>query len=67
MIQFAKDNIDDMVTIRFLEMDATKMPFDDNEFDIVLSFGIMHHNRRLGEGVGGSKSGFKAARGFCFR
>jgi len=43
MIQFAKENIDDIPRIRFLEMDATKMPFEDNEFDIVLSFGVMHH------------------------
>ena len=43
MIQFAKENIDDMPSIRFLEMDATEMPFEDNEFDIVLSFGVMHH------------------------
>ena len=43
MIQFAKENIDDIPSIRFLEMDATKMPFEDNEFDIVLSFGVLHH------------------------
>jgi len=43
MIQFAKENIDDIPRIRILEMDAIKMPFEDNEFDIVLSFGVMHH------------------------
>jgi ubiquinone/menaquinone biosynthesis C-methylase UbiE len=43
MIQFAKGNIDDIRSIRFLEMDATKMPFEDSEFDIVLSFGVIHH------------------------
>jgi len=43
MIQFARENIDDIPSIRFLEMDATNMPFEDNEFDIVLSFGVMHH------------------------
>ena len=43
MVQFAKENIDDIPRIRFLEMDATKMPFQDNDFDIVLSFGVMHH------------------------
>jgi len=43
MVQFARENIDDIPRIRFLEMDATKMPFEDNEFDIVLSFGVMHH------------------------
>jgi ubiquinone/menaquinone biosynthesis C-methylase UbiE len=45
MIQFAKENIDDIPSIRFLEMDATKIPFEDKEFDIVLSFGVMHHIR----------------------
>ncbi len=43
MIQFAKENIEDTLHILFLEMDATKMPFEDKEFDIVLSFGVMHH------------------------
>ena len=43
MIQFAKEDIDDIPHIRFLEMDATKMHFEDKEFDIVLSFGVMHH------------------------
>ena len=43
MVQFAKEDIDDIPYIRFLEMDATKMHFEDNEFDIVLSFGVMHH------------------------
>jgi len=43
MIQFAKKNIDDISHIRFLEMDATEMHFEDNRFDIVLSFGVMHH------------------------
>jgi ubiquinone/menaquinone biosynthesis C-methylase UbiE len=52
MIQFAKENIDDIPHIRFLEMDATKMSFEDNEFDIVLFFGIMHHIGDWGKGVG---------------
>jgi ubiquinone/menaquinone biosynthesis C-methylase UbiE len=43
MIQFAREDIDDISHIRFLEMDATKMHFEDNEFNIILSFGIMHH------------------------
>lgn len=43
MIQFARENIDDVPHIRFLEMDATEMPFEANEFDIVLSFGVLHH------------------------
>lgn len=43
MIQFAKRNIGNMPNIRLLEMDATKMSFVDKEFNIVLSFGVMHH------------------------
>ncbi|MEA3454379.1 MAG: class I SAM-dependent methyltransferase, partial [Candidatus Caldatribacteriota bacterium] len=43
MIKFAKEDIDDIPHIRFFEINATKMPFKDNEFDIVLSFGVMHH------------------------
>ena len=43
MIQLAKEDTDDIPHIRFLETDAAKMPFEDNEFDIVLSFGVMHH------------------------
>jgi len=30
-------------TIRFLEADATNLPFEDSSFDIVLSFGVLHH------------------------
>jgi SAM-dependent methyltransferase len=26
-----------------MEADATNLPFEDNDFDIVLSFGVMHH------------------------
>jgi ubiquinone/menaquinone biosynthesis C-methylase UbiE len=29
--------------IQFLEADATKLPFEDESFDIVLSFGVTHH------------------------
>jgi len=43
MIQLAQENIDDVPNIRFLEADVTDLPFHDNEFDIILSFGVMHH------------------------
>lgn len=29
--------------VEFLEGDATHLPFEDETFDIVLSFGVMHH------------------------
>ena len=42
-IQLAQENIDDIPNIRFLEADATNLPFGDDDFDIVLSFQVMHH------------------------
>lgn len=42
-IQLAQENIDDIPNVHFLEADATNLPFQDNDFDIVLSFGVMHH------------------------
>ena len=42
-IQLARENIDDIPNIQFSVVDATKLPFQDNDFDIVLSFGVMHH------------------------
>ena len=42
-IELARENINDIPNIHFLEVDATNLPFPDNDFDIVLSFGVMHH------------------------
>jgi ubiquinone/menaquinone biosynthesis C-methylase UbiE len=42
-IQLAQENINDIPNIHFLEADATNLPFPDDDFDIVLSFGVMHH------------------------
>jgi ubiquinone/menaquinone biosynthesis C-methylase UbiE len=42
-IQLAQKNLDDIPNIRFLEADATSLPFEDNDFDIVLSFQVLHH------------------------
>jgi len=41
-IQLAQENIG-IPNIHFLATDATNLPFPDNDFDIVLSFGVMHH------------------------
>jgi ubiquinone/menaquinone biosynthesis C-methylase UbiE len=43
LVQLARESIDDTSDIQFLKADATNLPFEDNHFDIVLSFGVMHH------------------------
>jgi len=42
-IQLAQEGIDKIPNIKFVEVDATSLPFPDNGFDIVLSIGVMHH------------------------
>ena len=42
-IHLAQENISDIPDISFQVVDGTKLPFPDNDFDIVLSFGVMHH------------------------
>jgi len=42
-IQLAQESTGNMPNIRFLEADATNLPFQDDGFDLVLSFGVMHH------------------------
>ncbi len=42
-IQYAQENIDATSNVQFFEGDATNLPFDDNDFDIVYSSGVMHH------------------------
>lgn len=37
-----KDNTEDE-SLRFFEADVTKLPFADSEFDMVLSFDVLHH------------------------
>ncbi len=50
-IKLARKDIDGIPNIRFLEADATDLPFEDSSFDIVLSFGVMHHIYNWLDGV----------------
>jgi len=43
LVQLARENINNSLDIQFLEADSTNLPFEDDHFDIVLSFGVMHH------------------------
>jgi ubiquinone/menaquinone biosynthesis C-methylase UbiE len=42
-IRLAQAGLDDNVDAHFLTVDATRLPFRDKDFNIVLSFGVMHH------------------------
>jgi ubiquinone/menaquinone biosynthesis C-methylase UbiE len=42
-IELAEKGIGDVANIRFFEADATRLPFEDASFDLVLSFGVLHH------------------------
>jgi ubiquinone/menaquinone biosynthesis C-methylase UbiE len=42
-VRMACESCRDLQNARFLEADATKLPFPDKEFDIVLTFGTTHH------------------------
>ena len=42
-IKRAQADTGSATNVRFLEADAANLPFQDKEFDIVLSFQVMHH------------------------
>jgi ubiquinone/menaquinone biosynthesis C-methylase UbiE len=42
-IERAKKDYTENEHLRFLEADTTELPFEDNEFDMVLSFDVLHH------------------------
>jgi ubiquinone/menaquinone biosynthesis C-methylase UbiE len=42
-IKQAREKSGDLQNVRFLTADATNLPFPDEDFDIVLSFGTTHH------------------------
>lgn len=42
-VQLAVENTGDIPNVRFSEADATNLPFQDKEFDIILSHNVLHH------------------------
>jgi len=42
-IQLAKENQKESSNLKFIEADATKLPFEDKKFDMVLSLNVFHH------------------------
>ena len=42
-IERAKNDNKENENLRFLEADVTKLPFENREFDMVLSFDVLHH------------------------
>ena len=42
-VQRAQVSTGDLPNLHFLEADGAQLPFQDNDFDVVLSFGVMHH------------------------
>jgi ubiquinone/menaquinone biosynthesis C-methylase UbiE len=45
MVEVARSRSKDTGHVRFMTADATDLPFEDGTFDLVLSFGILHHIR----------------------
>lgn len=43
MVRHARERSEGMDDIRFMTADGTDLPFDNGSFDLVLSFGILHH------------------------
>jgi ubiquinone/menaquinone biosynthesis C-methylase UbiE len=43
MIELARKDVDGALNLRYLEADAADLPFRDGSFDVVLSFGVLHH------------------------
>jgi len=42
-IKIAKMDYEEKDNLKFIEADASKLPYGNNEFDLVLSFDVLHH------------------------
>ncbi len=42
-IEMARSSVDGLENLRYLEADATDLPFGESSFDVVFSFGVLHH------------------------
>lgn len=42
-VKIARKNDDNIPHLKFVEADSTDLPFKDDSFDVVLSFGVLHH------------------------
>ena len=51
-VKIARENDDDIPHLKFLEADSTDLPFEDESFNVVLSFGVLHHIRNWRDALG---------------
>jgi ubiquinone/menaquinone biosynthesis C-methylase UbiE len=49
MVEISTGRSEGVENVRFMKVDATDLPFDDGSFDLVLSFGVLHHIREWPE------------------
>jgi ubiquinone/menaquinone biosynthesis C-methylase UbiE len=45
MVEVAIERSEGVENVQFIRVDATDLPFEDGSFDLVLSFGVLHHIR----------------------
>ncbi|MFQ5797849.1 MAG: class I SAM-dependent methyltransferase, partial [Bacteroidota bacterium] len=50
-VQYAEENSKDLSNIRFLTIDGTQLPFEDNQFDIVSTAKTTHHIPNWGDAL----------------